>query len=214
MHQIPITREQRAARRERRRRRSASAPRRADPRRRSRRSRASRSASRRWAATSPRVRARSRRPPRATRHARNAPARSWPSVHGSGAASPSLLAFGGDVHFESPIRERLAASPASVLAPIAPVLRRADIAMVNLETAVTDRGVPAPKAYVFRAPASAFDALKAGGVDVATVANNHGMDFGTTRASRHAEGRAERAVSRSSGPAGTTSRPTRPVASP
>jgi poly-gamma-glutamate synthesis protein (capsule biosynthesis protein) len=88
------------------------------------------------------------------------------------------LAFGGDIHFESPIRERLAASPASVLAPIAPVLRRADVAVVNLETAVTDSGSPASKAYTFRAPATAFDALEAGGVDVANVANNHGMDFG------------------------------------
>lgn len=52
--------------------------------------------------------------------------------------------------------------------------------MVNLETAVTDRGEPAPKAFTFRAPASAFTALEAGGVDVATVANNHGMDFGRT----------------------------------
>ncbi len=97
-----------------------------------------------------------------------------------GSGKQVTLAFGGDVHFESPIREKLAASPASVLAPIAPVLSRADIAMVNLETAVTDRGEPAPKAYVFRAPSSAFTALKAGGVDVATVANNHGMDFGAT----------------------------------
>jgi poly-gamma-glutamate synthesis protein (capsule biosynthesis protein) len=90
------------------------------------------------------------------------------------------LAFGGDVHFESPIRERLAASPSSVLAPVARVLGRADIAMVNLETAVTSRGAPAPKEYVFRAPASAFSALKSGGVDLVTVANNHGMDYGTT----------------------------------
>lgn len=97
-----------------------------------------------------------------------------------GSGKPVTLAFAGDIHFESPIREKLAASPASVLAPIAPVLRRADVAVVNLETAVTDRGVPAPKAYVFRAPATAFDALKAGGVDVASVANNHGMDFGKT----------------------------------
>jgi poly-gamma-glutamate capsule biosynthesis protein CapA/YwtB (metallophosphatase superfamily) len=96
-----------------------------------------------------------------------------------GSGKPVTLAFGGDIHFESPIREKLAASPASVLAPIAPVLSRADVAMVNLETAVTDRGVPAPKEYVFRAPTSAFSALRAGGVDVATIANNHGMDFGT-----------------------------------
>jgi poly-gamma-glutamate synthesis protein (capsule biosynthesis protein) len=82
------------------------------------------------------------------------------------------------VHFETPIGERLASSPASVLAPIAPVLRRADLAVVNLETAVTDRGEPVSKEFTFRAPASAFDALRAGGVDVASVANNHGMDFG------------------------------------
>ena len=88
------------------------------------------------------------------------------------------LAFGGDIHFESPIRERLASSPASVLAPIAPILRRADLAMVNLETAVTERGSPAPKAFTFRAPPAAFTALQEGGVDVATIANNHGMDYG------------------------------------
>jgi poly-gamma-glutamate capsule biosynthesis protein CapA/YwtB (metallophosphatase superfamily) len=104
-----------------------------------------------------------------------------PPVHSRlGSGKPVTLAFGGDVHFESPIREKLAASPASVLAPIARVLSRADVAMVNLETAVTDGGAPAPKEYVFRAPASAFDALKSGGVDLATVANNHGMDFGKT----------------------------------
>jgi poly-gamma-glutamate capsule biosynthesis protein CapA/YwtB (metallophosphatase superfamily) len=88
------------------------------------------------------------------------------------------LAFAGDVHFESPIAERLASSPASVLAPIAPILRRADLAIVNLETAVTDRGVPQPKTYTFRAAESAFAALRSGGVDVANVANNHGMDYG------------------------------------
>ncbi len=97
-----------------------------------------------------------------------------------GSGNAVTLAFGGDVHFESPIRERLDASPASVLAPIAPVLRRADVAVLNLETAITERGTPAPKEYVFRAPASAFDALESGGVDVVSVANNHGMDFGET----------------------------------
>ncbi|MGL6279551.1 MAG: CapA family protein [Gaiella sp.] len=116
--------------------------------------------------------------PTSTARVRSTAARSTRSRLGSGKAV--TLAFGGDVHFESPIREKLAASPGSVLAPIAPILSRADIAMVNLETAVTDRGEPAPKAYVFRAPTSAFTALKSGGVDVATVANNHGMDFGRT----------------------------------
>ncbi len=97
-----------------------------------------------------------------------------------GTGKPVTLAFAGDVHFESPIRERLAASPASVLGPIAPILRRADVTVVNLETAVTERGSPQPKEYTFRAPASAFEALEAGGVDVASLANNHGLDFGLT----------------------------------
>jgi poly-gamma-glutamate synthesis protein (capsule biosynthesis protein) len=119
-------------------------------------------------------------PTRSKQIAERGPAAATPARSRLGSGKPVTLAFAGDIHFESPIRQRLAASPASVLAPIAPVLSRADVAMVNLETAVTERGAPAPKAYVFRAPASAFSALKSGGVDVASIANNHGMDFGTT----------------------------------
>nr|BFE85544.1 hypothetical protein GCM10020093_081450 [Planobispora longispora] len=64
------------------------------------------------------------------------------------------------------------------MGPIASVLRKADLAMVNLETAITTGGTPAPgKQYTFRAPASALTALKAAGVDVASMANNHGMDY-------------------------------------
>lgn len=95
-----------------------------------------------------------------------------------GSRKPVVLAFAGDVHFESPIASKLRAGPSGVLSSIGPVLRRADVTVVNLETAVTTRGAPAPKQYVFRAPPSAFSALAAGGVDVASMANNHGMDYG------------------------------------
>lgn len=88
------------------------------------------------------------------------------------------LAFAGDVHFEGALATKLARDPAAVLAPVAPLLRRADIAVVNLETAITERGTAVPKDYNFRAPASALTALKAAGIDVASMANNHGMDFG------------------------------------
>lgn len=97
-------------------------------------------------------------------------------VLGSGEAV--VLAFGGDVHFEGAIRSKLAADPTSVFAGVAPVFAEADLSMVNLETAITERGSPAPKEYTFRAPVSAFDALRAGHVDVVTMANNHGIDFG------------------------------------
>lgn len=96
-----------------------------------------------------------------------------------GSGQPVTLAFGGDVHFEGRIGARLQADPSSILAGVAPLLSRADLAVVNLETAITTRGSPPPgKQYAFRAPPSAFAALRAGGVDVASMANNHGMDYG------------------------------------
>ena len=91
---------------------------------------------------------------------------------------PVTIAFGGDVHFEGAIGSRLAANPATTFGPVATVLRRADLAVVNLETAITERGTPAPKDFTFRAPPAALTALKEAGVDVATMANNHGLDFG------------------------------------
>ena len=88
------------------------------------------------------------------------------------------IVFGGDVHFEGAIGRRLARDPETTVGPIATVLRQADLAMVNLETAVTERGTPAAKEFTFRAPPSAFTALAAAGIDAATMANNHGMDYG------------------------------------
>lgn len=91
---------------------------------------------------------------------------------------PLTVAFGGDVMFEGLLRSRLD-DPATALDPISTRLSAADLAMVNLETAVTEGGTPVPgKDFVFRAPASSLEALDAAGVDVATVANNHGMDYG------------------------------------
>jgi poly-gamma-glutamate capsule biosynthesis protein CapA/YwtB (metallophosphatase superfamily) len=93
------------------------------------------------------------------------------------AKEPITLAFGGDVHFEGVLRPRLS-NPSTALGPIARTLKAADLAMVNLETAITTAGTPAPgKQYTFRAPPSAFTALKAAGVDVTSMANNHGMDY-------------------------------------
>ncbi len=93
------------------------------------------------------------------------------------AKQPFVIAFGGDVHFEGSLRSRLA-NPATALGPIASTLRKADFSMVNLETAITQGGVPAPgKEFHFRAPSTALTALKKAGVDVVSAANNHGMDF-------------------------------------
>jgi poly-gamma-glutamate capsule biosynthesis protein CapA/YwtB (metallophosphatase superfamily) len=95
-----------------------------------------------------------------------------------GSGNPVVFAFGGDIHFEGVLSSKLAASPASVLSPIAPTLAEADFAVANLETAVTDTGLAASKQFVFRTPATAFAALRSGSIDVVSMANNHGMDYG------------------------------------
>ena len=67
-------------------------------------------------------------------------------------AAEITLAFAGDVHFTGPHPPLLEEPrpPRSARSPTQ--LRAADLAMVNLETAVTDRGTPEPKEFHFRAP--------------------------------------------------------------
>ncbi|WP_432572149.1 CapA family protein [Kineococcus sp. SYSU DK005] len=91
------------------------------------------------------------------------------------APGPVTVAVAGDVHFAG--ASAAAAEPGGLDA-IAGVLGDADVTVVNLETAITDRGTPAAKQYVFRAPARALGALRAAGVDVAGLANNHALDYG------------------------------------
>lgn len=111
-------------------------------------------------------------------------------VRGNGNAV--TFAFAGDVNFPevwdtedgpppaaAPLAERVRSDPRQVLDAIAPVLSDADLTMVNLETAITDGGEPvAGKRYHFRSPAATFEALKAAGVDVVNMANNHALDYG------------------------------------
>lgn len=90
--------------------------------------------------------------------------------------STAVLAFAGDVHFEG----AAAAGITDGLGSAFSVLAAADAAVVNLETAITARGEPAPKEYTFRAPPQALSALREAGVDAVSLANNHGMDYGAT----------------------------------
>jgi poly-gamma-glutamate capsule biosynthesis protein CapA/YwtB (metallophosphatase superfamily) len=89
-------------------------------------------------------------------------------------AQAVTLAFTGDVHAEGASGDAVRAG----LPSIRDALGRADLTVVNLETAVTDRGTSADKQFVFRAPAGTLPALKDAGVDVVSLANNHGLDFG------------------------------------
>jgi poly-gamma-glutamate synthesis protein (capsule biosynthesis protein) len=88
-----------------------------------------------------------------------------------------VLTFAGDVHFAERTT-KLLDDPGSAFGPIAEVFKASDIAVVNLETAVTTRGNAEPKKYHFQAPAKAYEAVKAAGVDVASQGNNHALDYG------------------------------------
>lgn len=89
------------------------------------------------------------------------------------------LAFGGDSYAEGPLEYRLADDPEGFVGPFAEVFRSADVAMVNLETAITTAETPEPKAFNFSTTAAILPALAAGGIDVVSMANNHGMDYGS-----------------------------------
>jgi hypothetical protein len=98
--------------------------------------------------------------------------------------SEVTLAFAGDVHFQIQVAALL--DDPRGLGPISRALSDADVTMLNLESAITERGSWDPKSlerpedrYWFRAPARALDVLADAGVDVVTVANNHGADLGT-----------------------------------
>lgn len=94
-----------------------------------------------------------------------------------GSGQTVTLAFAGDSSFQG-LDAAVRSRPDQVLAAIAPVLGDADLTMVNLEAAVGSGGTPQAKAFRFQTPAQSLDALAAAGVDIVTMANNHGMDYG------------------------------------
>jgi poly-gamma-glutamate capsule biosynthesis protein CapA/YwtB (metallophosphatase superfamily) len=95
-----------------------------------------------------------------------------------GSGESVTLAFAGDIYFEGVLRQRLDSDPGTAVGPFAEVLRSADLAVGNLETVLGTGGTTAPKQFVFLAPATAVDALRAAGFDTVSMANNHGMDHG------------------------------------
>ncbi len=85
------------------------------------------------------------------------------------------LVFGGDTLLTRPIRS----SARTPFARVLPALDTGDLAIVNLETALTERGTKQAKTYTFRSPPEFSEVLKDSGVDVVSLANNHTLDFGT-----------------------------------
>lgn len=97
----------------------------------------------------------------------------------TGSGQSVTIVFAGDMNAEGSLGERLATNAADFVGPFAPIISGADLAVGNLETAITERGSPYPgKSFSFRAPVGVLDGLRLGGFDTVSLANNHGMDFG------------------------------------
>jgi poly-gamma-glutamate capsule biosynthesis protein CapA/YwtB (metallophosphatase superfamily) len=82
--------------------------------------------------------------------------------------------FGGDT-----LLTRRVNPSANPFAQIRPALATADLAILNLETALTTRGLPQTKSFVFRSTPSFARRMADAGIDVVSVANNHTLDYGT-----------------------------------
>ena len=87
---------------------------------------------------------------------------------------PWALLAGGDVLLD--LTEPEGVDP---FTKVEPGLSSANVAIVNLEMAITERGEPYDKEFVFRAPGSAALTLAGAGIDVVSLANNHILDFGS-----------------------------------
>ncbi len=93
-------------------------------------------------------------------------------------ASGSDLLIGGDVMLGRSVGARIERG-VDPFAGIRPLLERARTSVVNLECVISERGAPVPgKKYHLRAPIAGIAALRAAGIDLVSVANNHVGDFG------------------------------------
>ncbi|MDO8587644.1 MAG: CapA family protein [Armatimonadota bacterium] len=103
------------------------------------------------------------------------------SLGGAARAQEVTLAAVGDVllarYVGVTIRKHGADYP---LAKVAPTLKKNDLVLFNLECPLSKRGVPTHFKYLFRANPALAKSLRAGGLNVASVANNHTMDYGRT----------------------------------
>ena len=99
-----------------------------------------------------------------------------------GRGEPHLtLALAGDVMLGRLVNEALNAfGPRYVWGDTLPLLRRADLTIVNLECVIAGAGQPwqrTPKVFHFRADPPAIESLRLAGVDGVCLANNHVLDY-------------------------------------
>lgn len=103
----------------------------------------------------------------------------------AGSDKKTVMTFGGDICFADNyvVMQHLKTTKNGLADCLAPewfdVMRSADIAMMNNEFTISDRGEPmAGKAFTFRAAPENTALYQELGIDFVTLANNHAFDFG------------------------------------
>jgi poly-gamma-glutamate capsule biosynthesis protein CapA/YwtB (metallophosphatase superfamily)/outer membrane protein assembly factor BamB len=92
----------------------------------------------------------------------------------------AVLVFLGDVCLGRTMETLLARyGPAYPWEGLKPLLQNADLAVANLESALTTQGKLLNKPYLIRAHPLWGQALAQGGLDLVTLANNHVFDYGS-----------------------------------
>ncbi|MGI9199139.1 MAG: CapA family protein [Candidatus Nanopelagicaceae bacterium] len=106
------------------------------------------------------------------------------------------IAFGGDTHGVSQI-SRFLNSGGNPFAGVSDLLSKADISVLNLETAVTTQEIKQEKKYIFNSNPYLLDWIKTSGVDVVNLGNNHAGDYlraGLTETIKNVEDRGMKVI--------------------
>ena len=89
------------------------------------------------------------------------------------------VAFAGDVMLGRLVNEKIGLTNYRYpWGDMLPLLKNADVAIINLETTLTRHTQAVPKIFNFRAEPDRVNCLLAAGIDVVNLANNHMLDFG------------------------------------
>lgn len=90
-----------------------------------------------------------------------------------------VIAIVGDVLLDRGVKAALERRTLDeLLSDVAPVLRDADLAVGNLECALSKRGLRSAKPFSFRGDPAHAAALARAGFDAMSLANNHSLDYG------------------------------------
>lgn len=96
-------------------------------------------------------------------------------------SAPVTILFTGDVWLDPAVQKNYDAQGISGVIDdgLLAAMKDADICVINNEFAFSDRGQQADKQYTYRVDPKYVTVLNDMGVDVAGLANNHALDFGT-----------------------------------